>query len=457
MFPSLNAIEIQRPVVDIEEQNESDLLLDPSRQSHLISENWSLQVAAAIEHASLIDPYQKDIPVGTVIPAARAVGWINGQGSCDVRPRLLDKSSGVSRLLDTGSQVTTTSKGPGDKRDVVSRLIAVNGTKINTYGVKEIEVKINRKSYKIQAVVCEVGQEILGMDFMNKYKLGFEWDEFDQLFIVDKKADIRARLEIVTVPPDLLRNRRADAQSLSQEIQPQSEDVGALASTRSQDQVAAMNQAIAFQVACIKKLSEPEIKKKSIEDQLSMHDEKYVRLMRKYPQLLNPSFKKGEPAHGVWHKIETGSHQPCKSKRRPIIANSAKAAAGKAAWEQMARDGIIERVPAGEPTDWTSSLHIADKAGGGARPCSDFRLLNQRTETDAYPLPLLKNFTNKIHGCEVFSVIDLKSAFFNVPIWPPHRHKTTTLDPWGGVWRYNRLPSVCPLGQVPGSAYWRPF
>ena len=97
---------------------------------------------------------------------------------------------------------------------------------------------------------------------------------------------------------------------------------------------------------------------------MSMHEEKYVKLIKRFPQLLNPSFKKGEPAHGVWHKIETGTHQPCKSKRRPIISNSAKAAAGKAAWEQMAKDGIIERVPAGEPTDWTSSLHIADKAGG---------------------------------------------------------------------------------------------
>ena len=63
MFPSLNAIEIQKPVVDIEEQNESDLLLDPSRQSQLISENWNLQVAAAIEHASQIDPYVGDIPL----------------------------------------------------------------------------------------------------------------------------------------------------------------------------------------------------------------------------------------------------------------------------------------------------------------------------------------------------------------------------------------------------------
>lgn len=190
----------------------------------------------------------------------------------------------------------------------------------------------------------------------------------------------------------------------------------------------------------MKQLDKPVKESKSVEQQLKMHNKKYADMIRRYPQLMNPTFSKGAPAHGVWHKIETADHPPCKSKRRPIINNPAKAAAGKAAWEQMEKDGIIERVPAGEPTDWTSSLHIADKAGGGARPCSDFRLLNQKTVTDAYPLPLIRNFTHQIHGSKVFSVIDLKSAFFNVPIWPSHRHKTTTLDPWGGVYRYNRLP-----------------
>ena len=122
MFPSLNAIEIQTPVVDLEEQAvESDLFFDASRQSQNMSESWNLQVAAAIERASEIDPYQSDIPLGTVVPAAKAIGWINGQGACDVRPRLLDKSTGITRLIDTGSQVSTTTRGPEDKKDVVSR------------------------------------------------------------------------------------------------------------------------------------------------------------------------------------------------------------------------------------------------------------------------------------------------------------------------------------------------
>ena len=107
----------------------------------------------------------------------------------------------------------------------------------------------------------------------------------------------------------------------------------------------------------------------------------------------------------------------------------------------MIKGGIISRVSASSNTDWTSNLTLANKPGGGVRCCSDFRDLNLKTLTlDAYPLPLLKDFTHKIHGCKVFSKLDLRSSFFNIPIHPDHRFKTTTLSPWGGAYVYNRLP-----------------
>ena len=83
--------------------------------------------------------------------------------------------------------------------------------------------------------------------------------------------------------------------------------------------------------------------------------------------------------------------------------DSAKAAAGKAAWDQMIEDGVVEQVKAGTNTDYSSALHLAPKPGGGARPCTDFRALNKMTIVDAHPLPLLKDFTKKIHGSKVFS------------------------------------------------------
>ena len=252
---------------------------------------------------------------------------------------------------------------------------------------------------------------------------------------MDKRSQIKSLLQVVTVPTNLARTSHL-------------EELGQQAPSRV-GRVAA--QEVAFQIACIKELEKKEDKaKKKIEDGLKLHDPKWVKLIRKYPELLNPTFQKGEPIHGVFHKIET-TGTPVKAKRRPIISNPVKAAAGKAAWEQMERDGVIERVSPDVKTEWSSALHIADKAGGGARPCSDFRLLNLQTVPDVHPLPLLRDFTHKIHGAQIFSKIDLRSAFFNIPIWPPHRAKTATLSPWGGTFIYNRLA----FGLSSGPSSWQ--
>ena len=100
---------------------------------------------------------------------------------------------------------------------------------------------------------------------------------------------------------------------------------------------------------------------------------------------------------------------------------------------------MISPVKASDNTEWTSPLHLANKPGGGVRPCPDFRSLNSKTSLDSFPLPLLSDFTSKIHGSTIFTKLDLRASFYNIPIWPQHRFKTTTLSPWGGAYVYNRL------------------
>ena len=369
-------MEIQNPFsTDNESVSESFLQAGEVRCSQSqVRSDWNKLVVSALSIAQSVNPYEKDLPEGTVLRATDAVDWVAGQRNCDIRPRLIDKSSGTNRLVDSGSQITVTKKGPNDKLDPTYKLVAVNGSTIPTYGVKEIKVKIGRKSYTIPAMICDVQQDILGMDFLTKYRLNFEWDEFDrsELYLVDKKTQIKELLQVVTVPTSTLRVSYLD--SLENELSHLSEVEGDGESPQTTSR-SADNRTIEFEVACMKQLDTKINKKKSIEEQLKMHDAEYIKLIKTYPQLLEPSFSKGEPTHGVYHRIETQG-PPCKTKRRPIIMDSAKAAAGKAAWEQMERDSVIERVKAGTNTDYSSALHLAPKPGGGARPCIDFRALN---------------------------------------------------------------------------------
>ena len=63
-------------------------------------------VVAALSVAKEVDPFQADLPEGTVIRAIDAVGWSKGHRNCDIRPRLVDKVTGEARLLDSGSQIS---------------------------------------------------------------------------------------------------------------------------------------------------------------------------------------------------------------------------------------------------------------------------------------------------------------------------------------------------------------
>ena len=103
MFPSISAIEIYNN--KIEEETESDyFLFKPTevRQCHKVDKvrlGWDKMVVSAMSIAAAVNPYESDLPIGTVIPAVDAVDWSIGNRNCDIRPRLVDKSSGRARLL----------------------------------------------------------------------------------------------------------------------------------------------------------------------------------------------------------------------------------------------------------------------------------------------------------------------------------------------------------------------
>ena len=144
MFPSLSALEIQ----DSHNLNTaSESLQADFRQSHkqALQNSWNSLTLAAMSVAERVDPFQADIPAGVVVSAAEALNWSNP--SCDVRPRLLDKSTGTFRMIDSGSQITACVKCPEDKIDNSVKLIAVNGSTIPTYGFRKLNVKIGRKNF----------------------------------------------------------------------------------------------------------------------------------------------------------------------------------------------------------------------------------------------------------------------------------------------------------------------
>merc|ERR1712067_68646 len=181
----------------------------------------------------------------------------------------------------------------------------------------------------------------------------------------------------------------------------------------------------------------------------------YEKLLAKYPGIDKPDFTKA-PAHGVGHHINTENHPPCRAKVRRLLPGAPKEVLGKKKWMKMEAEGVITRIKRHEVTTWSTALHLAPKADGEIRACGDFRPLNAKTVLDTQPLPNILTFQDNLKGATVFSTIDLKSAYYQIPLDRTSSFKTVTLTPWG-PYRYLRLPMGLKTPGPRSSGCWRRF
>jgi hypothetical protein len=144
---------------------------------------------------------------------------------------------------------------------------------------------------------------------------------------------------------------------------------------------------------------------------------------------------KGEfpaPKHDVQHHLQT-SGPPLTAKARRL--DPAKLQDVKREFEDMEKAGIIRR----SDSSWASPLHMVRKANSTWRPCGDYRRLNKVTKADRFPVPNIQDFTARLHGCMVFSKLDLRKGYYQVPVRAEDIPKTAVITPFG-LWEFLRMP-----------------
>lgn len=77
---------------------------------------------------------------------------------------------------------------------------------------------------------------------------------------------------------------------------------------------------------------------------------------------------------------------------------------------------------------WASPLRVVKKKDGSLRACGDYRRLNAVTQPDRYPIPRIQDFTYQLQGEEIFSKLDLKMAYYRIPIIESRRRKKQQLQ-----------------------------
>jgi hypothetical protein len=74
---------------------------------------------------------------------------------------------------------------------------------------------------------------------------------------------------------------------------------------------------------------------------------------------------------------------------------------------------------------------MVPKKDGSWRPRSDYRRLNLVTTPEKYPLPNMQDLSNSLHGCTVFSKIDLIKGYHQIPVATADIPKTAIIMLFG--------------------------
>ena len=88
---------------------------------------------------------------------------------------------------------------------------------------------------------------------------------------------------------------------------------------------------------------------------------------------------------------------------------------------------------------FASNVVLVRKKDNSLRLCVDYRTLNKKTIKDAYALPRIEDILDTLSGSKYYSVLDMKSGYYQVEIEEKHKERTAfTVGPLG-LWEYNRL------------------
>lgn len=104
--------------------------------------------------------------------------------------------------------------------------------------------------------------------------------------------------------------------------------------------------------------------------------------------------------------------------------------------QEMLRAGVIE--PSTSP--YSSPPVLVMRPDKKPRFCVDYRELNEITEDEATALPKISDALKGLAAATIFTVLDLKSGYWQIPLAPEDAEKTAFTTPDGTAYQFRVMP-----------------
>ena len=410
-------------------------------------------------------------------------------------------------LIDTGSAITLMSQTfynrlPSEQRPSIkpTNMTAhgVTGGGLVIYGEVTMKISVSGKKLPYTFYVCDITQDvILGIDFLDKYRCTWDWDNQ----ILEIKGDVVVPMSTTAHPsPDRmvklmndvhlgpgeeivtmgsvsnLGNRVASSIGILTPVVKFTVKYGvALASvlvdcTPNEVPVRLLNVNLksgiqlrkgtlvahfspiervltnavpgsAVTVANVKGEAPShvvpphllDLHKTTCEGLTPEQQQKVTKLLIKWQDIFAKDKLELGRTHLAEHSIDTGTTPPIKQRVRRVPIHKQDVEAKLV--QDMIDQGVIER----SNSPWASPIVLVKKHDGSIRYCIDYRQLNKATVKDSHPLPRIDESLDALGGSSWFSTLDLQSGYWQVAMKKSDKPKTAFVTR-SGLFEFNVLP-----------------
>uniref|UniRef100_A0A8C8DU84 ribonuclease H n=1 Tax=Oryzias sinensis TaxID=183150 RepID=A0A8C8DU84_9TELE len=138
-------------------------------------------------------------------------------------------------------------------------------------------------------------------------------------------------------------------------------------------------------------------------------------------------------AKDVEHKIRLSDSTPFRERSRRLAPADIDDV--RKHLQQLIKAGVIKE----SRSQYASPIVVVRKKNGSIRICIDYRTLNSRTIPDQYTIPRVDDALDCLTGSKWFSVLDLRSGYYQIAMSEEDKEKTAFICPLG-FYQFERMP-----------------